>query len=191
MPPLAQPAGHPHRPLARTVTPVTLTAESNSNSVLVRGPADQVPSVVEMIKRLDDSSTASSSQVRVYPLTNSQAGELVPILTGLFGRTRPPRQEAIRPRAVHARAVHHYRRHAQHQQPRRSPRLRRGLRLLEQLLSRAGQGPGSPGPGRRHDASHCTTPPPADVATKVNAMYKDRHRASKPARSSLTRPTTA
>ena len=49
---------------------VTVTAEPNSNSVIVRGPAKEVPAVVKMIQELDKGGTSSTMQVRIYPLEN-------------------------------------------------------------------------------------------------------------------------
>jgi len=63
---------------------VTVTPELNSNSVLVRGPADEIPAVVEMIKELDAGSTGTGAQVRVYPLENGEPSELARSLEPLF-----------------------------------------------------------------------------------------------------------
>jgi len=63
---------------------VTVTAEPNSNSILVRGQAGEVAKVVGMIKNLDADSTSDEVQVRVFPLKHSDAAELAKSLTGLF-----------------------------------------------------------------------------------------------------------
>lgn len=63
---------------------VTVTAETNSNALLVRGPADDVAEVVEMIRELDSDSTSDQAQVRVYTLKNSDAGELAGALEDMF-----------------------------------------------------------------------------------------------------------
>ncbi len=63
---------------------VTVTPETNSNSVLVRGPASLVEETVAMIKTLDGDSTGGDVEVRVYPLANSQAGELADSIGTLF-----------------------------------------------------------------------------------------------------------
>jgi type II secretion system protein D len=63
---------------------VTVTPETNSNSVLVRGPAADVPIVVEMIRKLDEGSTSGGAQVRVFPLVNSEPTELAVSLGKLF-----------------------------------------------------------------------------------------------------------
>jgi len=62
----------------------TITAEPNSNSVLIRGPVDEVASVVTMIKELDAESESGAAKVRVYPLKNSDAVELAQSLSRLF-----------------------------------------------------------------------------------------------------------
>lgn len=80
---------------------VFVTAEPNSNSVLVRGPADEVKAVVEMVHRLDSSGTGGAMQVRTYPLKNNDALDMSVSLGKLFGdmirqmplgrnQTRPP-----------------------------------------------------------------------------------------------------
>jgi len=63
---------------------VTVTAELNSNSILVRGPAEDIPEVVEMIRNLDSESTGTGAEVRVYPLENGEPSELAPSLEKLF-----------------------------------------------------------------------------------------------------------
>lgn len=75
--------GRPGAP-AQDADAVTVTAETNSNSVLVRGPADRVAEVVEMIARLDEKSTSSSVQMRVYPLSNADAATLSGSVEKLF-----------------------------------------------------------------------------------------------------------
>jgi len=63
---------------------VQVTAETNSNSLLVRGPAEQVPEVIEMIKSLDAESEPSDVIVKVYRLENSNAEDLVDSLGSMF-----------------------------------------------------------------------------------------------------------
>ncbi|MCX5661532.1 MAG: hypothetical protein NTW19_17780 [Planctomycetota bacterium] len=78
--PAPRPGAKPGEDLDR----VTVTPEPNSNSLLIKGPADQVPDVVNMIKKLDEQSTSAASQVRVFPLAHSQAPELAGSLAKLF-----------------------------------------------------------------------------------------------------------
>ena len=63
---------------------VTVTAETNSNSVLVRGPASEVPEVLAMIARLDQSGTSRAPQLRTYRLENNDASDLALSLGDLF-----------------------------------------------------------------------------------------------------------
>lgn len=63
---------------------VTVTAEPNSNSVLVRGPVEQVEDVVAMIQDLDEDATSEDIQVRVYALENSNAKQLAASLREMF-----------------------------------------------------------------------------------------------------------
>jgi len=72
------------RPRASDKDRVTVTAEPNSNSILVRGPAEAIPPVVEMIRELDAGSTGTGAEVRVYPLVNSEPHELAQSLQNLF-----------------------------------------------------------------------------------------------------------
>ena len=72
------------RPRASDKDRVTVTAEPNSNSILVRGPAEAIPPVVEMIRELDAGSTGMGAEVRVYPLVNSEPYELSQSLQNLF-----------------------------------------------------------------------------------------------------------
>ena len=63
---------------------VTVTPELNSNSVLVRGPVAEIPAVVEMIQSLDQGSTGTGAEVRVYPLVNGEPSALAESLGRLF-----------------------------------------------------------------------------------------------------------
>jgi type II secretion system protein D len=64
--------------------PVTVTPESNSNSILVRGAAQEVAPVVEMIHELDEESTSAVASMRIYPLANGEARELANSLGRMF-----------------------------------------------------------------------------------------------------------
>ncbi|MBS3820593.1 MAG: hypothetical protein KGY81_02385, partial [Phycisphaerae bacterium] len=64
---------------------VTVTPETNSNSVLVRGPVEKVAEVVRMIEGLDAESVSEDIEVRVYALKNSNAKDLADDLRGMFG----------------------------------------------------------------------------------------------------------
>jgi type II secretion system protein D len=63
---------------------VAVTAETNSNSVLVRGPAERVDEVLAMIRKLDADSTSEDVQVYVYPLKNANAKQLAGNLEQMF-----------------------------------------------------------------------------------------------------------
>ncbi len=70
---------------AASAARVTVTPEVNSNSVLVRGPADEVPGVVAMVKRLDGSGQdVRTTQVRVFALQNGDAVSLERSVGRLF-----------------------------------------------------------------------------------------------------------
>ncbi len=59
---------------------VVVIPESNSNSVLVRGPADEVPEVVAMIERIDADSTTLASQTRTFKLQFVKVDDMLPVL---------------------------------------------------------------------------------------------------------------
>jgi type II secretion system protein D len=65
-------------------TSVRATPEPNSNSLLLRGPAADLPRVIEMVRELDEESDTSDIAVRVFPLTNGEAAELARSLERLF-----------------------------------------------------------------------------------------------------------
>ncbi|MFP4104932.1 MAG: secretin N-terminal domain-containing protein [Phycisphaerae bacterium] len=84
-----------------TETAVSVTAETNSNSVLVRGPAAEVAEAVDMIKGLDKQSDSSQAQYHVIPLKNAEASEVAKTVATLFrdiqrqrGRNRRGQQAA-------------------------------------------------------------------------------------------------
>ncbi len=84
----------------KPVETVTISAEPNSNSVLVRGPSDQVTAAVEIIKRLDDESTGGTTQMKVYRLKEGNAASLAKSFETLFQSIiaqHAKRQEGITP----------------------------------------------------------------------------------------------
>jgi len=64
---------------------VTVTAETNSNSILLRGPAADLAEAVEMIKKLDADSDSLGVQVRIFRLESSDAVEMSQTIGKLFG----------------------------------------------------------------------------------------------------------
>lgn len=79
-----QAQGRPRQGGVTAQTPVSVTAETNSNSVIVRGAAAEVPAVVEMIRKLDTDSVSDQIAVRVYPLAHGEAAQLATSLSKLF-----------------------------------------------------------------------------------------------------------
>ncbi|MDP6542500.1 MAG: secretin N-terminal domain-containing protein [Phycisphaerae bacterium] len=63
---------------------VTVTPEPNSNSVLIRGPASEVPAVKAMIMQLDSGGISSALSVKIFPLKNGEASELAKSVGKLF-----------------------------------------------------------------------------------------------------------
>ena len=63
---------------------ITVTPEQNSNTLLIRGPAGEISEVIDLIKTLDAESTSAAVEVRVFPLTNSEATALSKSLEKLF-----------------------------------------------------------------------------------------------------------
>ena len=87
-------ANRPPAPGAATVDRVTVTPEPNSNSVLVRGPAADVPGVVDMIKQLDGQSTTNGLQVRIFPLTAGDPTALAATLGKFFQDIQTKQQQS-------------------------------------------------------------------------------------------------
>jgi type II secretory pathway component GspD/PulD (secretin) len=69
---------------ARGAAGVSVTAEANSNSVLVRGPSQELPEVVSMIRDLDAQSSPEPVEVRVYSLENGEATLLAETVRSMF-----------------------------------------------------------------------------------------------------------
>jgi type II secretion system protein D len=171
---LAGGSRRPGAPAAETDDQVAVTAEPNSNSVLVRGPTADVTPVAEMIKRLDEGSNSATSQVRVYPLANSEPTALAASLGKLF-------QEMLRQQGAAAR----------NQQPvpfaiaadDRTKSLvisttPAHFTLVEQILKSLDQAPGAPS----QDVQYVwlKNADAGDVASKLNDMYRDRKGPEKP-----------
>ena len=74
----------PPAPAASGEDRVTVTPEPNSNSVLVRGPADEIPAVVEMIKALDKDSDSQGIQVRTFLIEKGEATAVSQTLGTMF-----------------------------------------------------------------------------------------------------------
>jgi len=69
---------------ASTSGGVTVIAEPNSNSLLVRGPSKDVPDVVKQIKALDKDAKDAVASMKVFPLKKSNATQLASSLGKLF-----------------------------------------------------------------------------------------------------------
>ena len=76
--------GTGQQPAAGEAQTVTVTPETNSNSVLVRGPAVRVTEVVATIRQLDGTGTSNIPQMRTYKLANNDARELADSMGQLF-----------------------------------------------------------------------------------------------------------
>ena len=63
---------------------MSVTAEPNSNSVLVRGPVADVAEAIKLINRLDSESKPGSTQMKIYRLKNGDAAALSKTVEGLF-----------------------------------------------------------------------------------------------------------
>ena len=152
---------------------VTVTPEPNSNSVLVRGPAGEVPGVVEMIKNLDEQGDSQAVQVRVFKLENSAAVDLAKSIDGLFrdilrqrGGTRGRAAQAVpfsvtgddrtNTLVVHTTAAN--------------------FRVVEEILKTLDQ----KGPLRNVEYFYLESADAWDVADKLNAMYTDRRGTARP-----------
>ncbi|MGB2824548.1 MAG: secretin N-terminal domain-containing protein, partial [Phycisphaerae bacterium] len=153
---------------------VMVTAETNSNSILVRGPAGEVPRVVEMIKRLDEQGDSTGVQVRVFKLENSSATELAKTVGTLFkdmlrqsgrggsrqaGETTPfsvAGDDRTNSLVVSTTSAH--------------------FKIVEQILESLDKS----GPLRDVQYVYLEYADAYDVADKLNAMYTDRRGTAKP-----------
>jgi len=153
---------------------VVVTAETNSNSILVRGPAGEVPGVVEMIKRLDEQGDNTGVQVRVFKLENSSAVELASTVGTLFrdmlrqsGRGAGRRTAETTPFSVAG--------------DERTNNLvvsttAANFKIVEQIIESLDKA------GPRVDVQYVYLEHADawDVASKLNSMYADRRGAAKP-----------
>ncbi|HUS90456.1 MAG TPA: secretin N-terminal domain-containing protein [Phycisphaerae bacterium] len=152
---------------------VAVTAEINSNSILVRGPADEVPEVVAMIKRLDEQGDSTTVQVRTFKLENSSATELATTVGTLFrdivrqqgaarGRNTQPvpfsvtGDERTNTLVVHTSASN--------------------FRIVEEILKTLDE----KGPSVDVQFFYLVNANAYDVAEKLDAMFADKRGAAKP-----------
>jgi general secretion pathway protein D len=68
------------------LTDVTVTADPNTNSLVIRGPGHTMDLMVELINQLDRAPSAAS-QIKVFHLENGDATNLTAMLQLLFGQT--------------------------------------------------------------------------------------------------------
>jgi len=168
------PARDPRQPQAAVDEAVMVTAEVNANALLVRGPANEVKPVVEMVQKLDVESTSSNTQMRIYKLSNSDAATLAPTLEKLFkdiikqqsattrGKPAPPFAISADPR-TNALVVSTTQGH---------------FSLIEQLLENLDKADDRPMRDVRY--VWLQNADAFDVASKLNAMYTDRKGPDKP-----------
>ncbi len=153
---------------------VTVTAEPNSNSVLVRGPADEVADVLEMISRLDGQSTSGAAQVRLFKLENSDASEMAKSLGQLFRDIIKQRSQGQRDIPAPPFAI--------------SADVRTNalvvsttpahFALVDELVKQLDKDPDRPLRDVRY--VWLTNADPYDVQRQLEAMYSDRRGADKP-----------
>ncbi|MBM4017165.1 MAG: hypothetical protein FJ288_02375 [Planctomycetes bacterium] len=153
---------------------VIVTPEINSNSAIVRGPAADVPPVVEMIRQLDAGSTSGGAQVRVFPLANSDPTTLAASLAKLFqemirqagagGRGQPAIPFSIAPddrtRSLVVTTTPSY------------------FALVEQILKQVDQSEAAPAQDVQYFSLQNADP--TEVASQLTDMYKDRKGPDKP-----------
>lgn len=59
---------------------VQVTIDARSNAVIVRGGSRDLAEAAELIRRIDVGQTASENELRIFPLRNSPAEEMAPII---------------------------------------------------------------------------------------------------------------
>jgi type II secretion system protein D len=62
---------------------VRVTAEPNSNSLLLEGPKNAIPEVLQIIQSLDDESTGGNSEVRSFKVQNGEASQIASAVENL------------------------------------------------------------------------------------------------------------
>ncbi|HAM70471.1 MAG TPA: hypothetical protein DCM86_02380, partial [Verrucomicrobiales bacterium] len=87
-------ARNPKGPPSRvSVTPVT-----GANSILLNGPADSIPPVLQLIHDLDTESSGEEIEIRIYKLENGSAKEIQGVINQLMqNATRQLRASGTRP----------------------------------------------------------------------------------------------
>ncbi|MBI5722766.1 MAG: hypothetical protein HZA50_02325 [Planctomycetes bacterium] len=164
-----------NRPQQQAAAPsVTVTAEPNSNSVLVRGPSVDVEPMLAMIRDLDAQSTASDIEVRVYPLTNALAADLSRSLGKLFSdivRQQSTRSKDARVVPFSVAADERTNRLVVSTTP-------GSFALVEKLLTDLDRVPQLPTQDVKYISLGKANA--SDVASKLNAIYRDRKGADKP-----------
>ncbi|MFW6065282.1 MAG: secretin N-terminal domain-containing protein [Planctomycetota bacterium] len=156
---------------SRGAAGVTLTAEDNSNSVLVRGPSSELDEVIGIIRELDGESTSEHVEVRVYPLENGDAETLAETVRKMFGemvessgpgREAPPLSVSADTRTnslvVSTTEAH--------------------FALVEQLMDALDQAPERP--LRQAEYIWLENADAWDVSDKLKAMFEDRKGPEKP-----------
>ncbi len=79
-----QPSRSPWRGGGGANQAISITAETNSNSLLVRAPQTEMNRILEMVRELDGESVSTSIEMRVFPLENSEATQLAKSLEKMF-----------------------------------------------------------------------------------------------------------
>ncbi len=74
----------PPAPAGANEEPFSVSAEPNSNSVLIRGSAPEVAEAMKLINRLDSESKPGGSQMKIYRLDNGDATALARTVETLF-----------------------------------------------------------------------------------------------------------
>ncbi len=79
-----QPSRSPWRGGGGASQAISITAETNSNSLLVRAPQAEMNRILKMVSELDGESVSTSIEMRVFPLENSEATQLAKSLEKMF-----------------------------------------------------------------------------------------------------------
>ncbi len=74
-----------------TATQVSVTANENTNSVVIAAPAEAMQLIESLIQELDQSAVATRSAVRMYPLAHAEVGPTVTALREIFAEGSSPR----------------------------------------------------------------------------------------------------
>ncbi len=151
----------------------TVVPEPNSNSLMVRGPREQVTKAIELIRQLDQGGNGFGSQVKVFKLNYAEATLTARTLDGLFrqmigqarrsANTPPPAFSVAADERTNSLIV---------------STSTANLQICEALLAKLD----AEGAASGHEVQFIplTHADATELVTKINTMFADRPRGDRP-----------